>query len=338
MRLARRDVQDVATLACQAICAWIVPERHWFRLCRRFARLEMRWHKDRSRRSCARIEAACRGQAMPLDPVEVEAERIAGRYYERLIIFGACRLGGWTPRVELHGRERLDQALAGGRGAILWVSDFSASALVAKIGLHSAGIAITHLSRPTHGFSRTAFGIRFLNPLRSRVEGRYLQDRIVIESDDQARDAMRRLRSTLQENGVVSITVGAWARRTQLVPLLSGRITYATGPVHLARVSGAPLLPVFTVRDEDETFHVHIGPALEVPVTDDQKEYERTLRRYVEQLEPFLRRYAGQWRTWTRVQPAEAWSVEESLGRRARPAHGTAAMDAVADGQGGERQ
>ena len=338
MRIERRDVQDVATLAFQAVCAWIVPERHWYPLCRRFARWEMRWQKDRVGRSCERIRGACRGQPIALDTREVEAERIAGRYYERLIIFGSYRPRGWRPRIELHGRERLDQALAGGRGAILWVSDFTASALVAKIALHSAGIAIAHLSRPTHGSSRTVFGIRFLNPLRSKLEGRYLQDRIVIDSDDQGRDAMRRLRSTLQENGVVSITVGAWAKRTQLVPLLSGRITYATGPTHLARVSGAPLLPVFTVRDEDGTFHVHIGSALELPVTDDQKEYERTLLHYVEQLEPFIRRYPGLWRTWPRVQPAEAWSVEESLGGGVRPEHGTAAMDAVADGQGGERQ
>ena len=309
MRLERRDVQDVAALAFQAACAWIVPERHWYPLCRRFARWEMRWQKDRVRRSCERIRAACEAQPIALDPVAVETERIAGRYYERLIIFGSYRPRGWAPRIELHGRERLDQALAGGRGAILWVSDFAANSVVAKMALLAAGIGITQLSRPTQGFSRTAFGIRFLNPIRIRLEDRYVKDRVVIERDEESREALRRLQSRLRENGVVAIAVGAWARRKLLVPLLSGRITYATGPAHLARLSGAPLLPVFPVRDEDGTFHVHIGPALAVPITDDQTEYERTLLQYAGQLEPFIRRYPGQWLTWTRVQPAEARSA-----------------------------
>ena len=203
----------------------------------------------------------------------------------------------WRPPVRPQGCENLAAALARGAGAILWISDFIYRPLIVPLALRQAGFrGPVHLSRPEHGFSVSPFAIRALNPLWASVENRYLSERVVIENND-ASAALRRLRDALARNDIVSITVAETGRRTLDAKFLRGTFRVATGPVHLARSTGAPLLPVFAVRNEQGTYEVTIGQAL--PTDDDaEPPYSAAVRAYCVMLEPFVRDYPDQWNGW----------------------------------------
>ncbi len=202
----------------------------------------------------------------------------------------------WRPSVRLAGRENLDAALCRGAGAILWMSGFIYSPLILQRTLQEAGFEQTLLSRPEHGFSVSPFGVRFLNPLWQAVENRYLAERVVIENND-AGPALKILRDRLARNGVILIAAAETGRRTLDPEFLRGRLRVASGPLHLARTSGAPILPTTALRNEDGSYQVLIGQALD---TADSTEplYAAAARAYAEGIEPFVRRYPDQWNGW----------------------------------------
>jgi lauroyl/myristoyl acyltransferase len=205
----------------------------------------------------------------------------------------------WQPVIRWHGLDNVAAALEKRRGAILWVSDFVYSTLVTKMAFHQAGFAVSHLSRPNHGFSMTPFGIRFLNPLWTRIEDQFIAERVLITGDD-AGAALKTLRMRLASNHVVSITVVDTAQRTLDTRFFRGTIRIATGPPHLSRVSGAPLLPVFTLRGDDGAYDVTVGPPLDVGSTA-EPDYAGAVRAYVTMLESHVLAHPDQWNGWFRI-------------------------------------
>jgi len=206
---------------------------------------------------------------------------------------------GWHPRIDLVGREHLDAALARGRGAILWAAPFVFSYLVTKMALREAGYAIGQLSRVAHGYSASRFGIHVLNPLRVRIENRYLAERVVIGSDGSVSGPLARLTERLEANGVVAITVGAAGARPYRCACLNGRLEISRGAPNLMLRTGAVLLPVFTVRVAERHFVTTIEHPLEAPPgTEGDQMREHVIERMVERLEPHLLRWPDQfnWR------------------------------------------
>jgi lauroyl/myristoyl acyltransferase len=164
--------------------------------------------------------------------------------------------------------------------------------------LHRAGYAVSHVSRPEHGFSKTRFGIRFLNPMRWRAETKYLRERIVIDRNHPS-SAFARAAANLRGNGIVSITAGAWeGRRLAHCQLFRGRMTLATGAPALALETGARLLPVFTVKTGDGIV-VRIGPAIEMTSSlNGEAVIQHAVREFVDELRWLIRQYPDQWRGW----------------------------------------
>jgi lauroyl/myristoyl acyltransferase len=301
MRIVRQDLSDISKMLLLAICAWVLPQRHWSGVCYRFAKAELYKNQKRTQSVVERIRIACNGQALRLSPEEVELACRVAHYLDRLQVFAEYRPCGWSPEIQMHGREHLDQALAEGRGAILWIGNFASSSLVTKMAFHRARIDVSHLSRPTHGFSRTKFGIKYLNPIRTRIEDRYLKERVVIGPGKRAY-ALQQLRQRLSENCVISTTVVQEAKKLLAVPFLSARFEFAIDSLRLAMTTGAPLLPVFTVCDEMGTYHVHLGPAIDLsPGGSGDETYEKALHDYARRLEHYVLRYPGLWRAWPQL-------------------------------------
>ena len=214
-------------------------------------------------------------------------------------------LGRWSPAIALEGRERIDAALARHGAAVLWVAHTACNSNVVKRALHDLGYALHHVSRPEHGFSKTRFGIRFLNVLRRRAEDRDLRSRIVIGD---ARAAMRRALARLREPGsLVSITAGSWEGAKLLrVAFLDADILLGRGAAGLARATRAPLLPVFAARTgSDQRFVVRIGPPIPV---DRMGAKDAALlaaaAEFARRTEDFVAHYPDQWRGWTSLAPA----------------------------------
>ena len=298
--IAGKDILEIAKLAILAVISWVIPEKYWGRISVGIATLVLSLRPARTRSRIEWLRAAL-GQRRIATPVrDVEARCQAVEYETRLQILREYRPGGWRPGIRLAGRRHVEAALAGGQGAILWIGEFAFSSLVAKMALHQAGFHVSHLSRPEHSPSKTRFGIRFLNRIVTRIENRYLGKRVLMEPDGALR-AMKELRQRLRGNGIVSISVSvdARARKTVQIPFLHGYMSLATGPANLALKTGAPLLPVFTIRAPSGEFQVDIGPSLDVAaMPGGARPLVAALQQYAGMLEPYVLEHPGLWPNW----------------------------------------
>lgn len=221
------------------------------------------------------------------------------------------RPGGWNPRIEVRGSSYLVDALRGGRGAILWVGGFVYSDLVTKMALGRSGVGVHHLTRPGHGFSTSRFGIGVLNGLWTRIEDRYLAERITYGNENQVA-ALRTLSRRLSENKVISITVGDNSETPALTPFLGGSIRLATGAARMALTAGAPLLPVFTVRRDDGVFDVTIRAPLAADSAQDRDtQVKSILSSYATVLEPYVKEFPDQWWGWGLVETSQGPSAQK---------------------------
>jgi lauroyl/myristoyl acyltransferase len=84
-------------------------------------------------------------------------------------------------------------------------------------------------------------------------------------------------------------------------PMFGGRLLVAVGAPRLAALTGAPLLPVFTVRDPETVFRTIIDAPIELAF--DRSSDERcaaAVIAYLERSEPWVRRFPEQWRAWSK--------------------------------------
>lgn len=300
---------DILLAARYLFCiplAWATPERWWPAIARTCTGLHAPFRRHSDHETASGIRSIFGARALP-----VSAEALRQRHHTMDLIESMQHLrchrpGGWNPRTEIVGSAHLDHALETGKGAVLWVSDFIYSTLVTKIAIHRAGYNVTHLSRPDHPHSNSIVGRRFLNRILTRLEERYVEERVLVD-DGRTTAGMRTLLRRLKANGIVSITIGNEARQTVPVKILDGTIHLAKGAPKLALASGAPLLPVFTLLRDDNSFETTVGAPLEFARDGAADEVaEQAMKSYAERLEPFLLEAPHLWYDWTElITPAD---------------------------------
>lgn len=214
------------------------------------------------------------------------------------------RLTGWRAHVVLEGGEHLVRAKVAQDGAVLWVAHFCFNALASKMALQAHGNRVHHISRAEHGFSKSRFGMTFLNPIRIGAEARYLASRIVIDRKDRAL-AMHAALRALKNGDFVSITAGAWEGQLISEVMIDGRVLeLSTGAPRLAALAHCPLLPVFVVRDEMTS---EIRVIIEAPLAIDPALPRDTMiqsvaTQFAEMHQKYISRYPHQWRDWEKLQ------------------------------------
>jgi lauroyl/myristoyl acyltransferase len=299
----RSDLAIAGSLLALLPPAWALPERAWWPLCRAVARTPGLVDQTILAKTIAGIAAALpepdpmRARAIALDlqaaVYELRMQNLRGWRP------GGEELRGWRPDLNLRGEEHLNAVLERGKGAILWVAHFAFNGGITKMALHRHGHQVSHLSRPEHGFSKTRFGIACLNPVRCAPEDRYLQQRIVYDRHAPS-TAMRRMMRVLKDGGIISITAGAWeGSGIAEAPLLGGVLSLATGAPRLAAMTGAEILPVFSVRDGNGQWLTAIERPLDLPRERSQEELSAAAAaEYLRRHEPWVRAYPEQWRGW----------------------------------------
>jgi lauroyl/myristoyl acyltransferase len=238
------------------------PKKWWNQSARLIETINKQFDKHEG--SAPSAPAVCESLGVAQDRLRQIIARSRVNRTEHLIhvIYSLLRKN-WRPPVEIIGRQYLDEALAHGKGAVLWVAHFSFASLFTKMALSEAGYKISHVSRPEHGVSKSRFGIRYLNSFRQTAENRYLHSRIVHlrynpEATKEAAFAV------LRGNELLSVTVGAWeGRHLATGELLGSSYTVSTGAPGFAFATGAKLLSVLTTRDPSSgDYHVTIGAPL----------------------------------------------------------------------------
>lgn len=290
------DIALMVVLLALFPVAWLVPEHRWDSLAKLTDRLAPL--SRRRQRRLARIQAAF-SDFDSARCLQVERESRANWILRQLQLLRAYRPGGWHPKICIEGRERIDRALALGKGAVLWNGAFRFSDLVAKIGLHEAGYHLTHLSMPDHGWSNTRFGVRWLNPILVRIERRFLLKRVVIDPGNPTQ-ATEQIRCALGGNGIVSITaIRGAARRPASVRILNSNFRIGLGAPILAYETGASLLPVFTLRGREGSFQIFVEHAItvdtDIPRIDAAMGAVQVMGKLIER---HVRAAPGEWNWW----------------------------------------
>ena len=117
--------------------------------------------------------------------------------------------------------------------------------------------------------------------------------------DHETQAALRKLREQVKAKGAVSFTVGDQGRRKATARFLGSHLTLATGPLAMAKATGAALLPVHTLRMGPGRFEVIIeGPIALTLGEDGEPDFAAAVQRYADLLAPIVLRDPGQWRGW----------------------------------------
>ena len=288
------DIVNSAIFASLWPVAWLAPERTWWPLGRRLADAHIRLRGSKAE-ALARSDLESR---LGTDPKRLERDFLSGVYVEILQTIRAHRPDRPLPKLRLLGREILDEAREAGRGAVLWTSFSTFGGLMVKRALAGAGTKVVSLRSYQHPYSSSRFGLRVLNPIRTRIENRFIGKVVTLYP---GRDivALRELMRCLNNNDVIEIAANSESDSPLEVPFMGGTVRLALGAPTLARLCGAPLIPVFTRIAEENTFEVEIEPALELPADLGGGSAEEALAKgYVRSMEANIPRCPYVWRGW----------------------------------------
>jgi lauroyl/myristoyl acyltransferase len=288
------DIGTILGIPLLVLVTTIVPERLWQPLCYGFAWTFNGFASNaRKRRILARLKTSPR-------PKSKDVYRVASmRFEQRLQTIREWSIG-WKPDLRLEGREHLEAALQSGQGAVLWIARFSFASLAEKIAFAENGFEVHHVTRPQHGFSDTAFGMKYLNPIRNGAEYRHAAGRIVINADRPA-DSMNTARKLLKANKFVSIASGTTEGQVLVFTRFAGkRLRFSAGPARLAKLAGCPLLPVFVVRDgKSRTIRVVVDRPIDLDRGGNKdKMLELAAQEFADRHQPFIKSHPHQWRDW----------------------------------------
>ena len=297
------DLLFTLLLPILSLFAWFLPQRCWSPVAHGLGGFIARIYRATTAMLVQRIGHALREGNGPSPEAAAIALR-AGKYQQHLQILRDYRPGGWRPATRLSGTEHIDQALARSHGAILWFGDFITDRLAARIALSQAGYRTAHLADPRHGPWNTAFGVRYLNPVFTRIEDRYIRQRILHPPGDELR-AIWTLHQELKSNHLLSLNALGGTGQTVRTPFLDGYLPLPVGPIHLAARSKAPILPVFSVRTSSGVIDVNVGAPLAIDRNGDRHQTATlAVRAFADRLSPFVLAYPGQWYGWFSYEPA----------------------------------
>jgi len=184
--------------------------------------------------------------------------------------------------VSIQGRSHIDQALSQGHGAIILTGHFGnwelIGATLARHGYQMSAIARQIRSEP-------------LNTLV--VETRQQAGYLSFDRDKSVRQAFRCLR----RNELLAILADVDTETMGVFVDFFNRPAYTpAGPIVISQKTGAPLLPVFMVRQPDNTHLMIIEPALKLQATGQrQQDLIENTQRFTHIIESYIRRYPEQW-------------------------------------------
>lgn len=188
--------------------------------------------------------------------------------------------------IKITGREHLDKALAKEKGVVA-ISAHLGNFLLLGPALGSAGYPYNVVVKdPPDAVIKKIWRRGQINSLNMPIP---------------AEPPLECVRSTLRKLRAGEIVaLIADEDRSQGIPVeFFGKPAYsATGPAVISLRSGAPLVPIFVVREEKNRHHVIIEPEGEFSLGDDKEENIRIITSwYTRIIEDMIRRYPDQW-TW----------------------------------------
>ncbi len=233
---------------------------------------------------------------------ERERWRIVRRHYAHLgqmgiefIRFPSMRRGDVEEKITIHHRERFEKGIQTGRGLILITAHYGNWELLQII----SGI----LGYPLHVLARSQKE-KEINELMNRVRESHGSRAITRGM------GIRQLFRVLKEGGLIGLLgdQDAGKQGGVILPFFGRKTTIPTGAFEMARRSGAPLLPCFSIRTGKDRYAVEVGQ----PIDCGQGAYEMeallpAVRHYLDCLEKMIARHPEQW-LWANKRWKYSWT------------------------------
>jgi KDO2-lipid IV(A) lauroyltransferase len=264
----------------------IIPERYIYGFAKNIASLGYRFAKKQRNIALENLTIAF-GQ----DKSPEELEKIAKDCFTFMakagleLMFLMDRHKLLNERVELVGRENLDNALSKGCGVILVSAHFGNFPLMmARLAL--CGYKIAGIMRPMR--DSRAEKIFMAKRTRLNIKTIYSQPRSVCVN--KTIEALRN-----NEVGFIPIDQNFGAGGV-FVDFFGRKAATATGPVVLAKRSNAAVLPCFIVRQRDDRHKIVFEPPLNL---EEGRNFQETvvinIQRLTDIIESYIRRYPAEW-------------------------------------------
>jgi KDO2-lipid IV(A) lauroyltransferase len=191
-------------------------------------------------------------------------------------------MGSLTPQellshMTIDGREHLDAALAGGRGALMAVPHMGSWDMA---GSYAGAL----------GYPISAVAERFPGSLNHAVVS--TRQRFGLNVIMLGRSAVRAITQALQANSIVALLCDLEQGPGLEVRFFGRRAIVPGGPAAIALKTGAPLMPAYQYATSPGRHHVHLDPPLTLHDGDTK---ETVMQRVVDRLEVFIRERPDQW-------------------------------------------
>ncbi|MCM8813663.1 MAG: lysophospholipid acyltransferase family protein [Candidatus Omnitrophica bacterium] len=279
--------------------ARVVPEKILYGFVRRMSRLLYRYgHRNR--------ECALRNIALAMGPA-CAAEEVRAIYARSCRMMGEAVMDslryGVIPaeqvrrRIQMEGFEHIRQALAQGRG-IVGVSAHLGSFPLLGCRLALEGIPVSFIARRLRERGLEDAGLDFAHRLKLKI----IFSRPVIT-------CLRWCMQALNRNELVILAVDQNFGSEGVPIYFFGKTAKVpAGPLTLALRTQAVVLPMFIVRNPDNTHRLII----EAPValqTGEKKELDEraNMQKIVAIIESYIRAHPGQWMSWIH----KRWEIAE---------------------------
>jgi KDO2-lipid IV(A) lauroyltransferase len=238
------------------------------------------WLSAAQRRAALDNYAAALGR----DRSSPEVSRVARRAFQNygrmlmdFLLMGSLTAEELLQRVTIDGREHLDAALAGGRGAIMAVPHMGSWDMA---GSYAGAL----------GYPISAVAERFpgsLNDAVVRTRRRFGLNVIVL-----GRSAVRAITEALNANHIVALLCDLEQGPGLDVRFFGRRAVVPGGPAAIALKTGAALMPACQYSVSQGHHHIHLDPPLAIGAAETK---ETLMQRVVDRLEGFIKERPEQW-------------------------------------------
>lgn len=188
-------------------------------------------------------------------------------------------------KVEVEHLDYIDEALKKGNGAILMTAHIGnwemGGVFLSLLGYPATAIALPHKERPVNDLfnhQREVKGITVV-PMNTSV---------------------RKCLETLRKNGLIAILADRdFSNHGEVMDFLGRKALIPKGAAIFSMKTGAPIVPVFIIRKEDNGFHLKIQePIYPKEVTDgiiEDKDLVEYMKKYTSVVESNILQYPTQW-------------------------------------------
>lgn len=187
---------------------------------------------------------------------------------------------------EIKGKDIIDKALAKGRGAIIFTAHlghWELGALCLKLTGYKTNVIMSPYE--SHDVNITVGKIRKKNGIET------------IPIDEESPTFIIKILKALRNNELITIQGDRDVEKKGIMLSFFGEPAYfPKGPMLLAMKTKSPVIPAFTVIDNDGLYHSIAGEEIQIEDTgNEERDLKINMERMVRVIEQYVRKYPEQW-------------------------------------------